>query len=77
MVNITQAQHAIVRDLLAEAGRPMSITELVEAFDRLGINHARPSTRSAVDTALAKRKKLVGDVERTGHGEWAFRKLQR
>ena len=71
MVDITQGMPAIVADILAEAGRPMTIKELAAEIDRLGCKHARPSTYLAAASALARRRKYHRDVERVGMGRWA------
>ena len=72
MVDLAQGQSWIAYDILCEAGRPMTVAEIAAEFDRLGVIHARPTTKQCVWTALGKRKKHHRDVERVAKSTWAL-----
>jgi hypothetical protein len=69
MINVEQPQHAIVRDIIAEAGRPMHVAEIAAEFAKLGIP-TRATALATVMNALGQRKKFAGDVCRVRRGVW-------
>jgi hypothetical protein len=72
-INLKQGIPGIVADVLSAAGRSMCVEEIADELDRLGVVHARRTTREAASAALAKRKKQVGDVETVMRGYWRKR----
>jgi hypothetical protein len=71
MVSVDQPQHAIVRDILANAGRPMPLAEICAEVRKLGIE-TRATMRSWVTDALQRRKTFAGDVRMVRPGIWEF-----
>jgi hypothetical protein len=72
MVDLSKGASGIVRDILAEAGRPMTVQEIAVELDRLGYQHARPSTYLAASGAIMKRRRHHTDIVRVAKATYQF-----
>lgn len=71
MVNIEQPKHAILRDILAEAGRPMTLSEIATEWVKLGVAFNGTAVK-AVSEAIYQRQRFAGDVRGVQRGIWEF-----
>ena len=70
MVNLAQGMPGIVADILSEYRRPMTVEEVAEEVDALGVKHLQRTTYMVVYKALLERSKKKGDVMRVEPGVW-------